>query len=71
MRAARQAQIPWRANLVLSAMIAVGSLLALFALPLWLPHQPWLAMALLPLVLVTLIHWALIHEATHGLLYSG
>lgn len=71
MHAARQAHIPRGTNLALSVLLAAANLLALFALPLWLPHQPWLALALLPLVLVTPIHWALIHEATHGLLYSG
>lgn len=69
MHAARRHRIPRRANLALSGLIAAADLLALFALPLWLPGQPWLALALLPFVLVTPIHWALIHEATHGLLH--
>ena len=66
------AEAGFRFNLALAAALALVNLHKLFVLPLWLlPQSPAWALTLLPLGLLDLTLWALIHEAVHGLLHPS
>jgi fatty acid desaturase len=68
--ASRRAPIDYRANLALLAVVATVLLVQLIAWPFLLRH--WGASALwvaLPLVVLTPMHWGLIHESIHGHLF--
>jgi fatty acid desaturase len=64
--------IPTRLNLSLATLTALAHAVLLAVLPcVLLPHDAAWAWLLVPLVLVTIPHWALIHEAVHGHLMPG
>lgn len=57
-------------NSVLAALFGTAVLFALFLLPLWLiPLDSLWVWSLVPIVLLTPSHWALLHEAIHGLFH--
>lgn len=57
-------------NCALAALLAAAVLFALFLLPLWLmPLDRLWAWSLVPVALLTPSHWALLHEAIHGLFH--
>lgn len=66
----RGAAMPRRLNLLIAGTVGLANLVLFFAVPLLLAagHAAagWL---LLPAVLTTIPHWALIHEAVHGHLH--
>jgi fatty acid desaturase len=60
--------IAW--NLALAAVIAIANLCLFLLVPLWLlPKSTWWLLLLVPVVLLTVTHWALIHEAIHANLH--
>lgn len=72
MRDALSSAIPVRRNAAIAAGLAAAAALQYAALPLWLlPLSPWWGWLLLPLTLLTLTWWALLHEAFHGLLHPS
>ena len=66
------ANLPWRLNLGLAALMAAINLVQLVALPLWLvPMDARWGLLLVPIVLTTPAMWSLLHEAIHGILLHG
>jgi len=64
-----RAGIRTRLNLTYVAAMVAVNLLLFVALPLWLlPHSTWWALLLVAVMLTAPAHWALVHEAVHGLL---
>jgi fatty acid desaturase len=56
-----------RINLGVAGLLIAGNLVLFLALPAFLlPQSPFWALLILPILLLTLTHWALIHEAIHG-----
>lgn len=62
--------IPVKLNLLLVAFLTVLQFATLFIMPLWLyPKDGRWALLLIPMILLTPLHWALIHEAIHKTLH--
>lgn len=70
MKKAPQFHPPETLNTWLSAAILVLHMLLLFALPRLLPFSWWWMTACLPPVLLSSLHWGLIHEAIHKILHT-
>lgn len=70
-RAPRRVPIDQRANLVLLGVVATAMVVQLLAWPFllrqWGAPMLWIAV---PLVLLTPMHWGLIHESIHGHLFA-
>lgn len=59
-------------NLALAGVTALANLLLFVLIPGWLlPRSSWWLLLLVPVVLLTVTHWALIHEAIHANLHPN
>ncbi len=65
-----QAPIATRLNTLLTHAVLVAEFALLFTLPHLVAHSTFWALLLLPFLWLTVVHWALIHEAIHKNLHS-
>jgi fatty acid desaturase len=57
-------------NLALAAVTGIANLFLFLLIPWWLlPQSSWWLLLLVPIVLLTVTHWALVHEAIHANLH--
>lgn len=63
--------IAQRTNTTLIAALVALHLFVFIALPVWLMQSLWWSLLLLPLALLNIQHWGLIHEAIHKLLHPN
>lgn len=68
---ALHAPIPNGLNIRITCIVLAAELAMLFALPQLMARSGYWALLLLPFAWVTIVHWALIHEAIHKHLHSG
>jgi fatty acid desaturase len=66
-RATRRAGTQLPVNLAVSGLLIAANLVLFLVLPAFLlPQSPLFALLILPVLLLTVTHWAVIHEAIHG-----
>jgi fatty acid desaturase len=63
--------IAQRANTAIFTTLVALHGLVLFGLPLLLARSGWWALALVPMAWLSIVHWGLIHEAIHKLLFRS
>ncbi len=70
-RAITQHSIPYCANAAICITLVALHALILFALPTLLPHAHAWLLIFMPMAWLNIVHWGLIHEAIHKILFSA